>query len=49
MKNGQTYLKILRCEKRKVFKVCVAIFQYYEWKDYQEKLLSTGLDMQMCC
>ena len=24
--------KILRCEHRKMFKVCLAIFQLYEWK-----------------
>ena len=25
-------LKILRCEHRKIFKVCLAIFQHYEIK-----------------
>ena len=25
-------LKILRCEHRKIFKVCLAIFQHYEKK-----------------
>ena len=25
-------LKILRCEHRKIFKVCLAIFQYYDIK-----------------
>ena len=27
-------LKILRCEQRKIFKVCLAIFQHYEIKGY---------------
>ena len=26
-------LKILRCECRKIFKVCLAILQHYAWKD----------------
>ena len=30
LKNGQHTLKILRCEHRKIFKVCLAIFQHYE-------------------
>ena len=25
-------LNILRRENRKIFKVCLAIFKYYEWK-----------------
>ena len=32
LKNDQTYFKILRCEHRKIFKVCLAIFQQYEIK-----------------
>ena len=32
LKNGQTYFKILRCSHRKIFKVCLAIFQHYEIK-----------------
>ena len=32
VENGQTYLKILRCEHRKIFKVCLAIFQHYAIK-----------------
>ena len=27
-------LKVLRCEHRKIFKVCLAIFQHYEIKGY---------------
>ena len=26
--------KILLCEHRKIFEVCMVIFQYYTWKDY---------------
>ena len=25
-------LNVLRCEHRKIFKVCLAILQYYAWK-----------------
>ena len=32
LKNGQTYLKILKWEQRKIFKVCLAIFQHDAWK-----------------
>ena len=32
LKNGQTYFKILRCEHRKIFKECSAIFQHYKIK-----------------
>ena len=28
----QTFLKILRCENRKIIKGCLAIFQHYAWK-----------------
>ena len=31
LESGQTYL-ILHCSHRKIFKVRVAIFQYYAWK-----------------
>ena len=33
-KKGQTYFKILRCEHCQIFKVYLAIFQHYAWKDY---------------
>ena len=29
MKNGQTFFKILWCEHRKIFKVCLAFFQHW--------------------
>ena len=32
LKNGQTYFKNLRCEHRKIFKVCLVFFQHYERK-----------------
>ena len=28
MENGQTYFNILRCEHRKIFEVCLAIFHH---------------------
>ena len=31
-----TLLKILWCSHRKIFKVCSAIFQHYEWKGSSE-------------
>ena len=33
LKNGQSYFKNLAVFfKRKIFKVCLAIFEHYEWK-----------------
>ena len=32
LKNGQTFLKHFVVWKCKIFKVCLAIFQYYAWK-----------------
>ena len=32
LKNDQTYFKILLYEYRKIFKVCLEIFQYYALK-----------------
>ena len=36
-------LKILRCEHRKIFKVCFAVLQHYAWKGYPT-VISGGLD-----
>ena len=35
-------LKILRCEHRKIFIVCLAIFQHYEIKGYEWMLDKNG-------
>ena len=32
---AQHTFKILRCEHRKIFKVCLAILQHYAWKGYK--------------
>ena len=32
MKNGWTYSKILRCEQRKIFELCLTIFHHHAWK-----------------
>ena len=32
LKNGQTYFKILQFSHHKIFKLCLAILQHYEWK-----------------
>ena len=32
LKIGKHTLKTLQCEHRKIFKVCLAIFQYFAWK-----------------
>ena len=31
-KIAKLFLKILCCSYRKIFKVCLAVFQYYAWK-----------------
>ena len=31
-------LEIFRCSHRKIFKVCLAIFEYYAWKGKQASL-----------
>ena len=42
-------LKILRCEHRKIFKVCLAIFQHYEIKGLRplKKPLTSSLILAM--
>ena len=32
LKNGEMHFKNLLCKHRKIFKVCLAIFQHYEIK-----------------
>ena len=41
LKNGQIYFKILRCEDRESFKVCLFSFQYYKIKG-QLKTISSN-------
>ena len=38
LKNGQTYFK---CDHRKIFKACLAIFQHYEMKGYYASVILT--------
>ena len=37
LKKAKHTLKIFRCEQRKIFKVCLAIFQHYLWKGQSER------------
>ena len=41
-------LKILRCEHRKIFKVCLAIFQHYAIKGYVKDIYGKNDQMFKC-